>query len=249
MKKTFGMLFILTILFAPAVIYAQQGQKSDNKPEVVMEKVGTREAVQNAGQVEQIQSQVQSQTQKPDTINLEQNTNTAQKGSNKPEDAGANNSESKGSSQAVEKGSQNKNQRMISRKSIVANAVQEMERIATRNQGIGDQVRVIAQNQNNIQKKAENALKTAQKRSGFAKFFIGPNYKQLKTVEKNLKDNIKNLAELEELKDEIKNSADKALLDEQIKIMETVKQELASEAAKSKKGFSLFGWLARVLAK
>ena len=133
MKKTFGILFVLTILFAPSIGEAQQNKQGVNKPEVVMEKTGTREAVQNTGQVEQIQSQVQNQTQKPDTITLEQNINTAQKGSNKPEDAGVKNSEPKGSGQAVEKGSQNQNQRMISRKSTVANVAQEMERIATRN--------------------------------------------------------------------------------------------------------------------
>ncbi|MCD4705850.1 hypothetical protein K8R61_02090 [bacterium] len=240
MKKTFGLLFILTILFAPAIGDAQQNKQGVNKPEVVMEKTGAKEAVQNAGQVEQIQSKVQSQTQKPGTISLEQNTNIEQKGSNKPEDAGTKN---------VEKGSQNQNQRMVSRKSTVANVVQEMERIATRNQGIGDQVRIIAQNQNNIQEKAENALKTAQKRSGFARFFIGPNYEQLKTVEKQLKNNVKNLAELEGLKEQIQNSSDKILLDEQIKIMEVVKQELLNEVAVNKKGFSLLGWIAKILAK
>ena len=127
MQKTIGILFILTILFAPVVGNAQQNKQGINKPEIVMEKTGTKETVQNAGQVEQIQSQIPNQTQQLNTINLEQNTNTEQKGLDKTKNAGTKN---------VKKGSQN--QRMVSRRSVVANAVQEMKKIATRNQGVGD---------------------------------------------------------------------------------------------------------------
>ena len=93
-----------------------------------------------------------------------------------------------------------------------------MEKIADRNRGIGEQVRVIAKNQNRVQEEAEGALQTAQKRSSFARFFIGPNYKQLKTVENRLENHTQNLAELQELKEQLQYSSDKTLLDEQIKV-------------------------------
>ena len=71
----------------------------------------------------------------------------------------------------------------------------------------------------------------------------------MKTVEKQLENNVKNLAELGGLKEQIQNSSDKILLDEQIKIMEIVKQEMLHAVAVNKKGFSLFGWIAKILAK
>jgi len=170
----------------------------------------------------------------------------AQQGIHEP-GTGLEDPELKQAGQGTGQGSQN--ERAVSRRSRVANAVQEMERVATRNQGIGDQVRVIAQNQNRIQEEAENALETAQKRSGFARFFIGPNYKKLKTVEERLENHTQNLAELEELKEQIQVASDKNLLDEQIQVMEEIKQELENEVMENKKGFSLFGWLSKLLTK
>jgi hypothetical protein len=145
--------------------------------------------------------------------------------------------------------SQKANEKAVLRRSRVANAVQEMERIAVNNQGIGDQVRVIARNQNRTQEKAEGFLRTAQKRGGFVKFFIGPNYKQLKSVEKQLESHTQNITELKELKKQIKNSPDSVLLNEQIRIMEEITAELRKETIEEKKGFSLFGWLFKLLSK
>ena len=157
--------------------------------------------------------------------------------------------ELKQANQGTGQGLKGQNERAVSRRSRVANAVQEMEKIANRNKGIGNQVRVIAQNQNRIQEEAEGALQVAQKRNGFTKFLIGPNYKQLKIAEEGLENNIQDLAELKELKEQIQDSVDKSSLEDQIKIMEEIKKELKNEVAENKSGFSLFGWLARIFAE
>ncbi|MBU1558074.1 hypothetical protein KKC45_03870, partial [Patescibacteria group bacterium] len=135
------------------------------------------------------------------------------------------------------------------RRSRIANSVQEMEMIATRNQGVEEQIRVIAQNQNQIQEDVEEALQTAQKRGGFAKFFVGPNYGQLKDIETRLENHTQNLAELKNLREQIMISADKELIDQQIAVMEKVKAELEEAVNQEKKGFSLFGWLNRIISK
>lgn len=137
----------------------------------------------------------------------------------------------------------------LSRQSRVANTVQEMEKIATRNQGIGDQIRTIAQNQNRIQEEAEIALQTAQNRGGFSKFLIGPNYGQLKDVEERLENHNENLAELKELKDQIQDSGDVVLLDQQINTMEEIKTELEAAVSENQRGFSLFGWLNKLITR
>ncbi len=135
------------------------------------------------------------------------------------------------------------------RRSRVANSVQEMEMMATRNGGLGDQIRVIAQNQNRIQEEAEDALEVAQQRKGFARFLIGPNYGQLKDVEERLENHTQNLEELKTLRDQILVPSDKLLLDQQIETMEQIKTELEEAVNEDQKGFSLFGWLNRIIAR
>ncbi|MCK5286032.1 MAG: hypothetical protein KAJ58_02285 [Candidatus Pacebacteria bacterium] len=140
-------------------------------------------------------------------------------------------------------------EKATTRRSRVANAVQEMENIATRNAGIGTQIRTIAQNQNQNQEEMENALQTAQQRSGFAKFLIGPNYGQLKDIDERLEAHTQNLGELKELRSQLQYSSDQTLLDEQIQVMEEIQTELEDAVGEEQRGFSLFGWLNKLFRK
>jgi len=246
-KKIFTTLFILSILFIPIASDAQQNQQGIHEPGTGLGDPELKQINQGTGQGVQNQNEVQNQGE-ADIINLQQNAEAGQKGIHEP-GTGLGEPQLKQINQGIGRGSENQNERAVSRRSRVANSVQEMEKIATRNQGIGDQVRVIAQNQNKNQEEAENALETAQKRSGFARFFIGPNYGQLKTVEEKLENHTQNLSELKELRNQIYYASDQTLLDEQIEVMEQIKQELENEVLENKKGFSLFGWLAKILAK
>ena len=132
------------------------------------------------------------------------------------------------------------------RRSRVANAVQSMLEVAERNQGIGQQVRNIAQNQVQVQEQAEEALEKAQARKGFMKFLIGPDYSQLKTAEDRLEQHNQNLEELKVLRGDIEDDADAVLFDDQIKVMEDIKGELENAIEENSAGFSLFGWMNRM---
>ena len=143
-------------------------------------------------------------------------------------------------------GSQAGSGRSVLRKSRVSNATQSMLEVAERNQGIGQQIRNITQNQVQTQEEAEEALGEAQKRSGFVKFLIGPDHGRLKTVEDRLDRHNQNLEELKELRVDIESEEDAVLFDEQIQIMEEVKQELEGELGEADSGFSLFGWMNRM---
>jgi|GEM_PF-1941390 hypothetical protein len=134
------------------------------------------------------------------------------------------------------------------RRSRVAIAVSELLKVADRTGGIGEKIRVIAQNQNEIQEKAENSLSEVKKRSGFTKFFIGPNYKKINEVKAQLEIHKKRIKELKEIKEQVQHM-DGELIQEQIKIMEGVTTELEESISSEKKGFSLFGWLNRIISK
>lgn len=137
----------------------------------------------------------------------------------------------------------------VQRRSKVATAVQEMLQIADRNDGIGQQVREIAQAQNQEFAGAEASLTRAQERSGFARFFIGPNYGEINSAEKRMENIQTKIQELNQLKNQLSNSGDQQLLEQHIQNLEQVKTELQSQLQEEQKGFSLLGWAFRLFAK
>jgi len=143
-------------------------------------------------------------------------------------------------------GLQGGNQEPVSRRSRISNASQFMLEVAERNQGVGQQIQNITQNQTQAQEEAENALESAQKRSGFMKFLIGPDYIQLKKVANRLEQHNQNLEQLKELKSDIESEEDVALFEDQIQTMEEIRQEMEIQLKENDSGFSLFGWMNRL---
>ncbi|RLC38136.1 hypothetical protein DRH27_02990 [Candidatus Falkowbacteria bacterium] len=148
--------------------------------------------------------------------------------------------------QGVDKGL---NDKPLTRRSRVANAVQEMFGVADRIGGIGEQVRIIARIQNQNQEQIESGLDAVKNRGKLKKFFFGPDYKRLSTVEEKLANHSEKLAELKALLGQIASEEDKTILEAQIKVMEQAAVEIQKEASSEKKGFSLFGWLNQMLSK
>jgi len=144
-------------------------------------------------------------------------------------------------------GTQNENKsgsaNATQRKSQVANAVQEMLSLAEKNGGIGQEIKVIAQTQNQNQEKIESSLGKVQSRSGFAKFFIGVKDSEIKNAKELLIQKQEQVKKLVELKNQLKNEGDQKMLEEQIKILEQANLEIDNTLEKEQKGFSLFGWL------
>lgn len=132
-------------------------------------------------------------------------------------------------------------------------AVQNMltiaSRVATQNQAISDQIQTAAQAQIQAQDKINQALDKAESRSAFIKFFIGPNYKELKTVKQEMEQNQLRIQELNQIATQINNSTDQTELKAQIKILEEQNASLNEQLNKDTKGFSLFGWLTRIINK
>ncbi|MFA5210975.1 MAG: hypothetical protein WC414_00535 [Patescibacteria group bacterium] len=135
--------------------------------------------------------------------------------------------------------------RSLERRSEVANAVQEMLQVAERNGGIGEQIREIAQNQNQLQNNIENSLEKVQNQNKFIRFLIGPKYNEIDGVKINLENHLQKIEELKTLANEVSGD-DKVLLENQIEKMEQVTTEIKSEIQNEENSFSLFGWLKRL---
>lgn len=135
------------------------------------------------------------------------------------------------------------------RRSMVANAVQEMLQVADRTGGIGEQVRVIAQNQVMHQEALEESLEEARDRSGFAKFFIGPKYNKINESKKLLEQNKERVTELNQIHAQILNEADAQNLMEQISLLEQANLQIEATINSSEKTFSLLGWFSKMFVK
>jgi hypothetical protein len=135
------------------------------------------------------------------------------------------------------------------RRSQVATAVQQMLQLADRTGGIGQQVRVIAQAQNQKQEEAETALLEVENRSALVKLVAGPNFGQINKTRRLLEENRLELQRLDGLKDQVVGDTDRVSLANQIETIEEANLaiEKALEDAESK--FSFLGWMFKRLAK
>ncbi|NOQ68099.1 hypothetical protein GQ568_01505 [Patescibacteria group bacterium] len=250
-------LLMLAIFVLPCVAFGNQQSVSEKKDAGTAQEKNA-EPVQNQGEDQKIQSQEIELVEAGQNIDSGDNNNN-NSGNNKGEnenETGAKQTIGIGSKDSSENGqkvqnqiNQNQENQGEQRRSRVANAVQEMLAVAERNPGIGQQVRTIAQNQNQEQEEMEDALEVTKKRSGVVKFLIGPNYKELKKVENRLENHKNRLEELKGLRAQLENSADAEVLTQQIQIMEQIGAELENEVNEEKQGISLFGWLFRWMAK
>lgn len=229
---------VLSLILVPFLSFAQgnqSGQKGIHEAGTGIENSELKEAGQGIGQGLETQNTTSLQNkgeEQQNQVELQQNAQAGQKSMN-------------GNGQGGQAGDN-----ATQRRSRVANAVEQMLQIAERNQGIGQQIKTIAQNQNQNQKEIETTLEHVKNNRGNAvwRFFFGPN-KYIYMAENKLATHAEKLEEVRELASKIKNEDDAKTLEEQIEIMEQAKTELAEEIKKENKGFSLFGWLNKLLSK
>jgi len=236
MKNKILIVSVLIFVFVIATgVYAEgQNSKMGNDDQVLQQ-------VQVTNKVEDSQTKTQEKEQ------VQQQTQEKLREENKIEDQAEvqNQDENKDEEKQLQTGSAMAEQR----RSQVANAVQEMLQVAERNGGIGEQIKTIAQNQNQNQEKIEMSLQKVQKRSGFAKFFIGADYGEIKNAKKLLEQNQEQAQQLDQIKNQLLNQSDQQQLTEQIKALEQNNLQIEDSLETSQKGFSLFGWMFRLFSK
>lgn len=135
--------------------------------------------------------------------------------------------------------------------SEVATAVESLVRVGSRipDAGIGDQVREIAKAQGESEDKVNKALDKASERKSAVKFFLGADYKQLKEVKKEMEQNRLRIQELQKLMLQVTDEADKTELQSQISTLEAQNTLLQDRVESETDGFSLMGWLFKLIYK
>ncbi len=134
------------------------------------------------------------------------------------------------------------------RRNQVSSAVYQLLQIADSDKSLGEQIRVIAQKQNADHEKIEQGLEKIHNRNQFVRFFLGVNYKEVRTAEALMAQNRARIQELEQLKNQTKNTAEQQQLAQQIKVLQSVNNEAEKALQESQKRFSLFGWAFKIFS-
>ena len=157
-------------------------------------------------------------------------------------------SEQEGTASRSGLGLANKNAVAVEHMSIVAQKVQELLQVRTAG-GIGDQVRTIAQEQNQIQDQIRLQLDKISAKGSLAKALFGPDYQALKSLEQQMEQNELKIEKLQELKLELVNAGDQTAVQETIDAL--IQENTSLEEILSLEGNvkSVFGWLVRLFAR
>ena len=220
MKKIF---FILPLLF----IFAFPVVAAKNES-----------GVQNTGNSVQNQNQVKTQSEGEDT---QIQTNTQE------QEAEGDDQESQ--AQGMPKGESPRSETAQEHMSAVAQKIEELLTTRTMQGGIGEQVRQVAQEQKQSQEQIQTELEKVDNRGGLLRSLIGPNYKALKNMQKQMEQNQLRIQQLEQLQNQLANQGDIAMVQETIQVLTEQNTALQDRIALEEQSGSLLGWLLKLFAK
>lgn len=135
-------------------------------------------------------------------------------------------------------------------RSAVGNFVQGLLKAASSTENaIGQQVRVIAQQQNQSASTTIQAMEKIQTRNKVKTFFLGSDYNNLGALRSEMVQTRNRLEQLNKLMENIRNEGDKTELQNQIQALEQEQTKIENFIKTQEGKFSLFGWVLRLFAK
>jgi len=135
-------------------------------------------------------------------------------------------------------------------RSAVASFVQSLLSVAdSEEEGIGEQVRVIARAQNDSVATTTSAIERVQSRNALKTFLIGSDYKNLGVLKSEISNTEDNLDQLKTLLANTTDATDQAVITDQIQALEKVQTNIKNFVAAKESSFSLFGWFAKLFAE
>lgn len=253
------------LLFSPVAFGAREvpsssnGSVQSNGQSLELKQEEVENANQNSGEAQNKEMETegtreQSATGGGDAQANVQNQANVSRIESKSEDSNVSLNQNQNKFQAKQgeemgKSPEEKNQRSLERRSQVAKAIMEMERIGDSNQGIGEQVRIIAQSQNEGQDRVETSLQTVQNRNRVVRFLLGPDYKKIKDIEAELGIQQTRIQEMIKLANQLDNEGEAQAMMEQIALLQDIEDQVRQELENEQTGLSLFGWLFKWLVK
>jgi hypothetical protein len=138
--------------------------------------------------------------------------------------------------------------------SVVGNFVQSLLKVASTTarsasstvREIGEQVRLIAQEQNDSEATTNQAMEKVQLRSKVKTFFLGTDYKNLGALRSQVASTTNRIRQLNQVIPEIHNASDTAEVQGQIQALEQEQSKIDNFVKEQESKFSLFGWLVKL---
>jgi hypothetical protein len=157
-------------------------------------------------------------------------------------------SEQEGTDSGNGVGLENKSSIAVEHMSTVAQKVQELLQVRTIG-GIGDQVRAIAQEQNQAQDRIQLQLDKVNAKGNLAKTLFGPDYKALIALEQQMEQNRLRIEQLQKLMLDVSNTGDKTAIQSTIDALIQENTSLQDIISLENGTRSLFGWLVKLFVK
>jgi len=136
-----------------------------------------------------------------------------------------------------------------SHQSAVAVFVQNLLSVADRESGIGEEVRIIAREQNESAEKILNEIKAVETRSKIKTFFIGSDYKNLGDLRSDMVKTDNQIEKLKRLAEKAENADNRSILNSQIESFSIEQAKIRTFITDNENRFSLFGWVVKLLQK
>lgn len=132
----------------------------------------------------------------------------------------------------------------------IETATQNLNRVTerTNNPEIGEQIRSMVQNHEMIQVRTKTSLQQMSQRNQAIKLLIGPDYKNAGQVRSDIVGLRNEIRKLEQIKEDAL-PADVEDIQEAIDDLQFEAEKIETQLAEQLTGFSLFGWLAKLLTK
>jgi hypothetical protein len=135
-------------------------------------------------------------------------------------------------------------------RNAVANFVQGLLNVADREEGgIGQQVRVIAQQQNDSKNTTTQAIEKVEKRNKIKTFLFGSDYKNLGALRNEIVKTRNRLEQLNRLMENVTSEGDRTELQNQIQALEQEQTKIDNFIKAQDGKFNLFGWLLKLFNK
>ncbi|MDP3052621.1 MAG: hypothetical protein Q8N22_01540 [bacterium] len=204
-----------------------------------------------AGAGNQVQQQTQTANQGEDSQIQAQNNKQVQSGNTTGTNTGTQTQQqNQGEANQIKNEEQKEQINAEQHRSTVANFVQGVLKTASSTEGgIGQQIRVIAQQQNQSENTTIQAMEKIQTRSKIKTFFLGSDYKNLGSLRSETVQTKNRLEQLNRLMENIQNEGDKTELQNQIQTLEQEQTKIESFIKAQEGKFSLFGWVFRLFAE
>lgn len=145
-------------------------------------------------------------------------------------------------------GSSNRSEVAAKNMSEVAKYVQSLLETKTKG-GIGDQVRQVAQEQNQAQIRAEQQLVKLENRNALKTALLGPDFQAMKNLQALITENEARIAQLQDLVTQLVNQADITAVKDTITALEQQNTALQDMVTAGEQTRSMFGWLIRLFVK